>query len=49
MCHENAECINIDGSFMCECNPGFIGDGVNNCTGKMDVGKFPDYLNILSL
>ena len=51
ICHENAECINTEGSFMCVCNLGFTGDGVNNCIGKvpqMNVGKSPNYLNILS-
>ena len=35
-CGENAQCINLDGSYNCECNPGFTGDsftGNNNCTG----------------
>ena len=33
-CHENAQCINTEGSFTCSCNPGYTGDGVN-CTSKM--------------
>ena len=33
-CHENAQCINAEGSFTCSCNPGYTGDGVN-CTSKM--------------
>ena len=26
-CDENAECINTDGSFLCLCNQGYIGNG----------------------
>ncbi len=32
-CSANALCINLVGSFGCECNIGFSGDGVN-CTGE---------------
>ena len=28
-CHENATCTNKEGSFSCQCNEGFIGDGVS--------------------
>ena len=31
-CSINAECMNTEGSFVCECNTGFDGDGYN-CTG----------------
>ncbi|XP_048583421.1 fibrillin-1 isoform X2 [Nematostella vectensis] len=31
MCHENARCANLVGSYRCECKPGFIGDG-SSCT-----------------
>ena len=31
-CNDNAECINTEWSFECECNEGFEGDGVN-CDG----------------
>ena len=27
-CDENAECTNLEGSFSCVCNPGYIGNGV---------------------
>ncbi|XP_022080925.1 fibrillin-1-like isoform X2 [Acanthaster planci] len=26
-CHRDATCVNIPGSYRCECNPGFAGDG----------------------
>ena len=32
-CSSNGECKNTKGSFMCECNSGFVGDGFN-CTGN---------------
>ena len=32
-CHVNATCVDVIGSFECECNSGFEGDGVD-CTGK---------------
>ena len=31
-CHGNASCINLRTEFLCQCNPGFYGDG-KNCTG----------------
>jgi hypothetical protein len=34
-CHENATCINTEGSYRCQCKSGFVGDGVNNCIGKL--------------
>lgn len=30
-CNKNATCREIDGSYQCQCNTGFIGDGLN-CT-----------------
>ncbi|XP_065581735.1 protein kinase C-binding protein NELL1-like isoform X2 [Artemia franciscana] len=30
-CHGNASCINLRTEFLCQCNPGFYGDG-KNCT-----------------
>ena len=31
-CHENAACTNSAGSFTCECNAGYSGDGFSSCT-----------------
>ena len=31
-CHVNATCNNFDGSYFCQCNQGFSGNG-KNCTG----------------
>lgn len=33
-CDENARCTNTIGSFVCECLPGFTGDGVT-CDGEL--------------
>jgi hypothetical protein len=32
-CHANASCANSPGSFSCNCNAGFTGDG-ENCAGN---------------
>jgi len=33
-CHQNAACTDTIGSYTCECNTGFEGDG-RNCTGTI--------------
>ena len=38
-CHENAQCINTEGSYTCSCNPGYTGDGIN-CTSKLYIVTF---------
>ena len=30
-CHSDASCVNKIGTFLCNCNPGYHGDGIN-CT-----------------
>ena len=31
---ENGRCINLEGSFRCECNPGYRNDSAGNCIGE---------------
>ena len=33
-CHAQARCLNVPGSYICICLPGFIGDGKSICQGK---------------
>ena len=35
-CHVNATCTNNNGSYVCECHPGFNGNG-QNCTGEFNI------------
>lgn len=35
-CHVNATCKNIDGSYVCECQPEFNGNG-QNCTSEFNL------------
>ena len=35
-CHVNATCTNTNGSYVCECRPGFNGNG-QNCTGEFNL------------
>ena len=39
----NATCFDSIGSFVCTCNSGFEGDGVN-CVGKTQSGKSDLYV-----
>ncbi|CAB4000304.1 low-density lipo receptor-related 2 [Paramuricea clavata] len=36
-CHASATCVNNPGSFVCNCNPGFIGDGVSRCSDNCQI------------
>ena len=35
LCHVNATCTNTPGSYLCDCNTGYSGDGVANCTSTL--------------
>jgi hypothetical protein len=35
ICDVNANCDYNNGSYVCQCAKGFIGDGQNNCTGNI--------------
>ena len=39
-CHTNASCTDTEGSFHCQCNPGFSGDGISNCASKPGIFSF---------
>lgn len=32
-CHAQAECVNVPGSYDCNCLPGYTGDGQQTCAG----------------
>ena len=34
-CAENAECTDIEGSYICTCSSGFSGDGMSMCDGEL--------------
>ena len=35
VCHSNGKCAYRNGSYVCQCTHGYIGDGKNNCTGML--------------
>ena len=37
-CHEDANCTNTNGSHVCDCQPGYTGNG-QNCTGELITRK----------
>ena len=37
ICHENADCTNTKGSFTCDCQSGYEGDGYTVCRGTFYV------------
>ena len=37
LCHANASCFNTFGSYGCECDHGFAGDGIDNCSSTITV------------
>ena len=41
LCHVDANCTNIPGSFQCACKSGFTGDGRTSCVGKL---SFPMHI-----
>ena len=42
ICHENADCTNTRGSFTCDCQSGYEGDGYTLCRGTFYV-QVKDY------
>ena len=39
-CHQQASCINYDGSYVCECNSGYVGDGKTSCLRLLEGKEF---------
>jgi len=39
-CTENANCINTEASFDCECKVGFDGNGFITCDGRFSLWKY---------
>ena len=37
-CHEDANCTNTNGSYVCDCQPGYTGNG-QNCTGEFGITR----------
>jgi hypothetical protein len=44
---KNADCINTVGSYLCDCKPGYLGNGIS-CSGKHNLqsNKYAKYLNL---
>lgn len=45
VCHADAICKNLVGSFTCQCQPGFKGDGFQ-CIGKYSVVFYSAFLSL---
>ena len=47
-CHVNATCTDVIGSFECECNSGFEGNGVNCMSKKFlcIIAMSPTYVDV---
>lgn len=45
-CHQNSNCTNTDGSFVCTCDSGYTGNGIF-CQGE-DSGKTIDCPNLVN-
>lgn len=41
MCHQQAFCVNTDGSYTCTCNSGYNGSGLE-CIGNMQKNTLMD-------
>ena len=39
-CHPNARLVWLKHDEICVCNPGYSGDGVNNCDGKQAIAIY---------
>ena len=35
VCHQDAVCINLNGSYLCQCSIGYSGNGKLNCAGTI--------------
>lgn len=41
-CHQNAACVNTQGSFICQCQPGYSGNGVHCSSGETFISYLSD-------
>lgn len=46
-CHENAMCTNTEGSYVCRCKKGFLGNGFT-CAREFMLMELDDALNMLT-